>query len=172
VAIGYDRPGQSIVLRSGPNRREALGALTFDHLWARSGRWGMLALPPGRLPATATAGSYLAAATALERVSPEAAASAYDTAVTAWPGHRLGWLGRGNARASAGDARGAERAFRQALARFPDDADAWNNLATTLAELGRTAQAREAVSRAIELGGPREARYRQTRAQLETAAGR
>jgi Flp pilus assembly protein TadD len=47
-------------------------------------------------------------------------------------------------------------------ARHPASADAWNNLAQTLLELGRRDDAREAARRAVALGGPRVRTYRET----------
>jgi len=54
-------------------------------------------------------------------------------------------LNRGIAALRAGDAAGAERALRQALAIDPDDAVVLNNLAVTCAQLGRTDES-EAIS--------------------------
>ena len=42
----------------------------------------------------------------------------------------------------------------------PNFADAWNNLAQVQLELGQRPQAAKAIARAVALGGPREARYR------------
>ena len=50
----------------------------------------------------------------------------------------------------------------EAVERHPDFADAWNNLANALDSQGEDAAAREAAQRAIALGGPRLAVYRET----------
>ena len=69
VAIGYNLDAREIVLRSGVTRRLPMTLDTFEHTWARSGRWAMLALPPERLPATATESSYqIGRASCRERV--------------------------------------------------------------------------------------------------------
>lgn len=57
---------------------------------------------------------------------------------------------------------GAEAAYREATIRHPGAADAWNNLAQALLELGRGDEALVAAQRAVDIGGPRLAQYRAT----------
>jgi hypothetical protein len=71
VAIGYDLDRGTIVLRSGAEQRQVLPLTTFEHLWARSGYWGLLALPPDQLPAHANETRYVAAAVALETTAQQ-----------------------------------------------------------------------------------------------------
>ena len=54
VVVGYDLEREEIILRSGLERRQALSLTTFEHTWESAGYWAMLALPPGRMPRTAT----------------------------------------------------------------------------------------------------------------------
>jgi tetratricopeptide (TPR) repeat protein len=169
VAVGYDLPAEQIVLRSGRTRREVMTLSTFEHTWARSGRWAMLALPPDRLPATADAGRYVEAAVALERVNAAAARRAYRTALARWPDNLVAAIGEGNTSYAAGDLPGAAAAYRAATVAHPESADAWNNLAQVLGELHRPAEARAAALRAVELGGPRMAQYQETLRSLGDA---
>ena len=162
VAIGYDLTAREIVLRSGTTRRLAMALDTFEHTWARGGHWAMLALPPERLPATASEAAYLAAAAALERVVPAAARRAYETALTRWPQSAAARLGEGNAAYAMRDLEGAAAAYVRATQEHPEAADAWNNLAQALHELGRREAALAAARRAIALGGPRQGAYRET----------
>ncbi|HEX7250981.1 MAG TPA: PA2778 family cysteine peptidase [Burkholderiales bacterium] len=162
VAIGYDLDAREIVLRSGTTRRLAMSLDTFERTWARSGRWAMLALPPERLPATANESSYLAAAVALERVAPAAARRAYETALERWPHSLAARLGQGNASYAMRDLAGAAAAYLRATQEHPEAADAWNNLAQALHELGSRDAALAAARRAVSLGGPRQSAYRET----------
>jgi ABC-type bacteriocin/lantibiotic exporter with double-glycine peptidase domain len=52
VVIGYDLDRGNIILRSGTTERLVMPMSTFEHTWARGGHWAMVALAPGRLPAS------------------------------------------------------------------------------------------------------------------------
>jgi tetratricopeptide (TPR) repeat protein len=162
VAVGYDLETRVLVLRSGTTRRLEMPLETFERTWARAERWAMLALPPGRMPATASEAAYLAAAAALERVTPQAAAHAYEAALGRWPASAAARIGQGNAAYAAGDLEGAAAAYARATQDHPGAADAWNNLAQALHELGRRDAALAAARRAVEIGGPRAQAYRET----------
>lgn len=169
VVIGYDLARGAVVLHSGTTARLAMPLDVFERTWARSGHWAMVATAPDALPATADAVALLAAATALERVDVRAAARAY-AALTGRAAVAYGaWFGLGNARHALADIDGAARAFEQAARLDPQAADAWNNLALTQLALGRHAEARASAQRAVALGGPRAARYRETLDAVERA---
>ena len=167
VVVGYDLPGQTIVLHSGRQERMAMSLPTFERTWARSQHWAMVALPPTQLPAQAQAMPWLQSAAAMERVQPEAAGQAYATAVKAWPAEPAAWLGQGNAHYAQGQLAQAGDAFEAATRLAPDFADAWNNLAQVRAEQKRWGEAAQAIERAVAVGGPRLARYRQLQLLIE-----
>ncbi|MDA8108015.1 MAG: PA2778 family cysteine peptidase [Betaproteobacteria bacterium] len=169
VVIGYDRLNDEVILRSGTERRQMMSLTVFEHTWARSGHWAMVALPPGKLPVGAEEDAYVQAAIDLERVDPAAARRAYAGALERWPHDLLARLGLGNTAYAARDLPDAEAAYRRAIADRPDSADAWNNLAQTLLERGQRAQALAAAERAVELGGPRVGEYRATLEEIEAA---
>jgi tetratricopeptide (TPR) repeat protein len=162
VVVGYDLPGEEIILRSGTTRRLTMALDSFERSWARGQHWAMLTLPPGRLPATASEDRYLASAAALERVAPAAARRAYATALERWPDNLVARIGLGNAAYALRDFSGAEAAYREATRRHPQSADAWNNLAQALLELARRDEARAAARHAVDIGGPRLAQYQAT----------
>ncbi|ANQ83617.1 hypothetical protein dqs_0541 [Azoarcus olearius] len=168
AAVGYDLDASRIVLRSGRERRLEMTLDDFDRSWAKAGRWAFVALPPDRLPASAREADYVAAAVALERVAPDAAATAYLTALQAWPANLIARIGHGNAAYRQGDLPAAERAFRQATLDHPEAGDAWNNLAQVLYERGERAAARAAAERAVAIGGARLPIYQRT---LDLIAG-
>jgi tetratricopeptide (TPR) repeat protein len=157
VAIGYDLNAQQIVLRSGTERRLEMPLSTFERTWQRGGYWAMLALPPGRFPASVGSAEYLNAVTKLERAGPpESAQTAYQRALERWPDQFTALMGAGNTAYGAGDFEGAERAFRRATVVYPRSAAAHNNLAQTLADLDRYDEALTEARLAVGLGGPLE----------------
>ena len=136
VVIGYDRPRQRVVLRSGTDERLEQRAAVFEATWARGGRWAIVMLDPGQLPARPELGRYMRAAAELERQPGRAAEAAYRAAAGQWPAAPLPALGLGNVAAAAGDWREAERWFRRAWEADPGSAAALNNRAEALRRLG------------------------------------
>ena len=157
VAVGYDLKERQIVLRSGTERRLEMPLSTFERTWQRGGYWAMLALPPGRFPASVGSAEYLSAVTKLEKAGPpESAQAAYQRALERWPDQFTALMGAGNTAYRAGDFEGAERAFRRATLVHPRSAAAHNNLAQTLADLDRYEEALAEARLAVGLGGPLE----------------
>lgn len=155
VVIGYDLEQDEIILRSGTTERLAVPLSTFDRTWERRSRWGMVTLPPGRLPATAGETAVVDALLAFEKTGDAARArKAYASALQRWPHNLALQLGLGNTAYAAGDRGAAAAAFRQAAQEHPENAPAFINLATVLLELGDVKQARQAAEHAIALGGP------------------
>jgi tetratricopeptide (TPR) repeat protein len=155
LAIGYDLEGDDIILRSGRTERQVLSLSTFERTWARSGNWGMVALPAGSLPVTADEQMMVSALVAFEKGNDALRArAAYQAALRRWPRNIALQMGSGNTAYAAGDRAAAVAAFRQATQDHPESAPAFNNLASVLAELGQFEQGRQAVENAIRLDGP------------------
>jgi hypothetical protein len=68
VVIGYSADAGEMILRSGMDRRRITRAKLFARTWQRSGNWGMIALRPGELPASAEPARYLRAVAAVESI--------------------------------------------------------------------------------------------------------
>lgn len=167
VVVGFDLAREEVVLRSGRERRRIVPLRVFERTWRRADYWAMVALPPGVLPRTAEELPYLQAVVALERMQRwEEARKAYRAALERWPASLGAQLGLGNAAYALGDRPGAERAYRAAASRHPDAGIAFNNLAQVLADLGRFAEAEEAIARALALGGPHASVFRETAAEI------
>jgi len=162
VVVGYDRVSGELVLRSGKQMRLVDTQRAFERSWDKADRWAFVALSPGQLPATAQEDKYVLAAAALERVSPQAASTAYALALVNWPHNLAARIGLGNIAYGAHDLVEAQTQYRLATEEHADSADAWNNLAQVLHELGQDAQALAAVQRAIAIGGARSEFYRAT----------
>ncbi len=155
VAIGYDLDSGDVILRSGTTERQILPLSTFEHTWARSDYWGMVALPPERLPATADEQTAVSATVAFEKAADAVQArKAYYAALQRWPHNLTLQMGYGNTAYAAGDRVAAATAFRRAAQEHPDSAPAFNNLATVLTELRQFDLARQAAEKAAALGGP------------------
>ena len=171
VVIGYDLDLAQIILRSGPEQRQILPMRTFEYTWARSGYWAMVAMPPGNIPETAEPDSFIAAVSALEKISgPGKVQSTYIAALKRWPGNLSAQIGAGNAAYQLHDLVQAEADFRQATLDHPDSVAALNNLAQTLSDLGRSDEALQAAHRAVSLGGPLAQTAQETLAEIERAS--
>lgn len=154
VVIGYDLEKKQILLHSGARANRAMALGLFEFLWIDGKRWSMVALAPGRLPASAREASYATAAAALEKAGRIAEAHrAYQAMLERWPANLVGLMGMGNTDYALGRLAQAETAFRNAAARHPLAAAAFNNLAQTLADQGKLEAALEAAHEAVRLGG-------------------
>lgn len=155
VVIGYDLERGELIRRSGDQRRQTMPFYVFEYVWKSDGRWAMVALPPGRIPATATETRYARAVSALEQAGDARNARiAYRAMLERWPRSLAAWIGAGNTAYALGDLDAAEHAFRQAAQFHPDSPAAHNNLAHVLAERGRLEEALASAERAVSLGGP------------------
>lgn len=155
VVVGFDRDRREILLHSGTTARQGMPLSIFEHTWARSDHWAFRASLPSQLPVTAQPGTWASAVASLERVDVLAAEVAYTTALVAWPAHRISLFGLGNTAYAQGRREDAARAFEATIEAHPDFADAWNNLAQVLLDLGRFDAAHQAALKAVALGGPR-----------------
>ena len=154
VVIGYDLETKQILLHSGTNARRAMAIGLFEFLWIDGRHWGMVALAPERLPASAREASYATAAAALEQAGRIAESHrAYEALLERWPANLVGLMGLGNTAYALGRTAEAESAFRTATTAHPLAAAAFNNLAQTLADQGKLEAALEAAHRAVSLGG-------------------
>ena len=155
VAVGYDYGIGDLILRSGTSEREQLNFAVHEFVWMRSGYWAMVALPPDRIPVTATEGRWLSAITALEGAGgARPAATAYATFLKRWPANLNAAIGLANAHHTLGELAQAEAVLREAARREPDSVIVLNNLAQTLADLGRDEEALPFAERAAAAGGP------------------
>lgn len=163
VAIGFDQGLGEVILHSGVNPNEHLSSRVFLNIWERGEYWGLLVLPPDRLPAGVTEEAWLEAVAGLERAEQwREAAIGYDTALKRWKQSFGAWMGLGNSRYGLRDHAGAAKAFRRATLLQPESGMAFNNLAHVLSEQGKRKEALAAAQRAVELGGPLLDSFRQT----------
>jgi tetratricopeptide (TPR) repeat protein len=148
VVVGYDYPAGELYLRSGQKEREATPFTILEYTWKKSNYWAMVALPPGKIPVTATEENYLPSVAALERVDKKAALVAYAAALERWPDSLGASVGLSNQQHAAGQLKEAEAVLRRAATRHPDSVVVLNNLAQTLSDQGRNAEALTFIERA------------------------
>ena len=174
VVVGFDADDDSLILRSGTDRRKEMSAAGFDRSWRLAGRWAVAVVAPAAPPSSAQLHGWLQAASAFEELGrPDLAADAYGAAARRWPQEPLPWQALANARYARRDLAGAEDALRQAHALKPA-ASTLNNLAQVLLERGCPKTARGALTQAASLEateGERQALER-TRRQVEAHRGR
>jgi hypothetical protein len=172
VIVGYDAARNDIVLRSGSRRRLLMSWPRFLRSWERGGRWSVVVLQPGELPASAEPAAYLEACAGLEAAGmPDAAAAAYAAAAARWPENALVQLGLGNAAYARGDLLTAVAAYARGASLAPTSAPLHNNLAQALLDAGCHQHAAGHARRALRLaaGGSFEAAARDTLDQAERA---
>lgn len=170
VVIGYDLSRREILLRSGPNVREKMAITTFEHTWARSNYWGMLALTPGQLPVDADPAPVAGALAALEKYAkPERMLQAYLRALERWPQQVVLQMGAGNSAHQAGDLSQAETIFRSMADQHPHNAAALNNLAAVLQAQDRLDEALPIAERASGIAGPWQVQAQATRDAIRKA---
>ena len=92
MVVGYDLPASEIIFHSGNIQYDRLSFRVFENIWTRSKQWGVLVLPPTRLPAVATEKDWLEAVIGLERAAQwSAALTAYEAALSSWPDSYAIW---------------------------------------------------------------------------------
>lgn len=152
VVVGYDFAERVFILRSGVNARVSRSFAVFEKTWQRADHWALAVVSVGSIPVTASADAYLDAVIGMEQVGRiESANQAYSTALRRWPENLLASTGLGNTFYAMGKFVDAEAAYRSALMIDPQKAEVWNNLAYTLAQLGRHESSIDAIGRALEL---------------------
>lgn len=152
VVVGFDGGNGTVILRSGVTERLQMPADKFVRSWALAEYWGLSILRTDELPAGLDAGRYVQAAAGLEAAARHTAAlQAYRTALAFWPQEPTAALGVGNALYRLGDLAGAERAYRELIARHPRHAVGHNNLAQVLLDRGDPAAALRQIQAARAL---------------------
>ena len=170
VVVGADAQRNRVRLNSGDKWSVEMPAPKFLRTWDWGGRWALVALKPGELPAAADAPAYLAAVADFEAVAGAAtAAPAYAAARRRWPREPRVYLALGNQAYAAGQRLQAAQLFREGLALAPGDPVLSNNYAAAAGELGCRTQALQALDAARDEGASWRPQLVQTRAEVLAA---
>jgi tetratricopeptide (TPR) repeat protein len=168
VAVGYDYYWGKLYLRSGENKRQVMPFVLNELVWMRSGYGAMVALPPERIPATADEARWLSAVAAVERAGDtRTARTAYETFLKRWPANVNAAVGLANTHHAMGELKAAEAVLRNAARENPESVIVLNNLAQTLSDQGRDAEALPVIERAVALGGPFAASVEDTKKAIQ-----
>ena len=169
VVIGYDFDADEIILHSGITNQKRTALRTFENTWARGDHWGLLVLPPDRLPVTAKEKPWLSAVVGLEKARQwPAAVQGYRTAKHRWPQSFAAHIGLSNSYYALGDLSSAAAVLEETTAQFPQEGVAFNNLAQVLWEQGKKSEALAAARRAVALGGPHAAQFQKTLDEIQS----
>ncbi len=154
VVVGINGMDDTVVLRSGIDKRRLTPINLFLRTWARGDFWAMTVLRPGELPATVDRQRYLATVADLEQVGMlKEAEIAWHAALKQWPDDTLARFGLGNTLLSLNRPDEAERVYRELIAHRPDLVAARNNLAMALHRQGQHTEALIEIERALEQSG-------------------
>lgn len=164
VVNGFDYSTGSLFLRSGTKARQEMPFTAFEREWMKSGYWAMVVSPPDRIPVTATEDRWMSAVLAMARAGDaEAATKAYGAALKRWPDNLAAAIGLANQHHSRGALADAATVLRAALQRHPQSVIVRNNLAQTLSDQGRHAEALAQIDKASDPQSPFAADVRATR---------
>ena len=154
VAIGYDLPSETLILRSGEIERHTMSFSRFDATWARTERWGFVVAEPGTLPTGITARNALEALSAYEEAhGPRATLSSWQAFVKRHPTNAMGQFALGNALYADQQPGNARKAFERATELDESMGAAWLNLGLLLLQSDAPEDAREALTHAASLDG-------------------
>lgn len=171
VVIGLDLERDEVILRSGTFERHVMSARRFLGTWIRAKNWGMVVALPQNPPAFVSVKGWVEAVNGLETTGQVATAQlAYTAAAQRWPDQAEVWLALGNSHYAAGNKREAVRAYEQAV-KISAPAEAYNNLAHTLAELGCAQEARGLIAEGLQRAAdsPWLPRLQKTAAEIQQA---
>lgn len=147
---GYDARAQTVLMHFGNIPNEAVPIATFTKLWERSNNWGVVLLPPGQLPASASPKKFLQAAYDLEKIGMiNEAITAYESALTRWPDDIPTLFALGNAYYKLHHIGKAEEIYRYILLIDYKYPFALNNLADILCHTNRSDEALKLLNRVV-----------------------
>jgi hypothetical protein len=149
VVVGADAGAETLVLRSGTARRRVEPAKDFLRRWDLAGRWGVVTLGPGRLPANPDWAAFLKGAADLEDTGhPQVAAAAYEAALGVDPDLAAARFGLANVRYGEGRLGEAADLYGALAGEAAYAVPALNNLANLRADQGCLTAARTALAQA------------------------
>lgn len=147
---GYDEGKHTILMHFSDRPNEKLPIATFAALWKRSANWGVVLLPPGQLPASASAKTFLRSAYDLEKTGmTDEAIIAYQSALLRWPKDIDIHFALANAYYHSHQLTKAEQSYRKLLSLEPAHPLALNNLADLLCRTGRSNDALRVIRKAV-----------------------
>lgn len=154
VAIGFDLPNETLILRSGEIERHTMSFSRFDATWARTQRWGFVVAEPGTLPEGVSAHNALEAISAYEELhGPQATLSSWQALAERFPENAMAQFAMGNALYANEQSEEARLAFQAATELNPAMGAAWLNVGILLLQQNEQTEARLALTQAAAIEG-------------------
>jgi tetratricopeptide (TPR) repeat protein len=151
VVVGFDDETDSVILRSGTEKRHLERTARFVRSWRRANGWALIVVRAGELPATARSEPYLHALLDAEKyLAPPDIARAYESAIGRWPEDEMIMFAAATRKLQEASWQEAEEMYRELLARQPNHAAARNNLASVLLAREQYDAALREAERALE----------------------
>lgn len=135
---GYDEKRREILTHFSDQPNEPIAVETFAELWKRSEYWGVVLLPPGEIPASASSKKFLRSVYELEKIGMvDEAIQSYKSALKRWPEESDIYFILANSYYRVHRLSEAEKSYRRFLLSNPSHPLALNNLAILLSKTGR-----------------------------------
>lgn len=164
---GYDAKNKIIFMHFSDQPNEAIPLATFATLWERSNNWGVVLLPPNKLPASVSYKTFMRAAYALEKTGmKDDAITAYKSALSRWPKDITILFALANAYYHSYQLRYAEQSYRKIISLKPNHPLALNNLANLLCRTGRSKEALTLLKKAVTKDEKKQAIIDSTRKEI------
>lgn len=147
---GYNKKDQTVLMHFSNRPNEPMNIATFKRLWKRSGNWGVVLLPPGYLPASASSKAFLRSVYDLEKTGMrDNAIIAYKSALQRWPNDIDILFALANAYYHSNKFTAAEKYYRKLLSIEPLYPLALNNLSDLLCHTGKRNEAMAIIKKAV-----------------------
>lgn len=168
VLVGFDLPGEAVILRSGTTLRQVMPMKTFEHTWRRSDYWGVVIVgPEGPVPEHTVLSEWMQEAFGLELAGKATdALTAFSLAAKHWSDAPAPLISAANILIEQNQLQGAEDNLWAAVKRQPENPVALNNLAHVLMLQGKLEAAEANALKAVEYGGQTEIIARETLATI------
>jgi tetratricopeptide (TPR) repeat protein len=173
VVVGYNLPGNKLILRSGTHKRYVMDMSVFERTWQRVDHWAVVVLKPGELPVNGKPQRFLQSLSDFEHTNGQQRAEpAYRAALSRWPNHPLLATAYANILYQQKNIEQSKNILLRLLKTHPDNAPAHNNLAYILMEQGDLVLAEKHARLAIQNGGRYIENYDDTLAQILARQGK
>lgn len=164
---GYDETRRELLTHFSDQPNEPIGIETFTELWKRSEYWGVVLLPPGEIPSSATSKKFLRSVYELEKVGMvEESIRSYQSALVRWPEDSDIHFILGNSYYSVDRLSEAEASYRHFLLSNPSHPLALNNLALLLSKTGRKKEGLTLLDKAVSKDPEIQKMLRNTREEI------
>lgn len=146
---GYDAHSQKLLIHFGDEANEAVSLTTFESIWQRGQNWGVVLLPPGEVPASATPKKFIASVYELEKLGmAKEAVVFYEAALKRWPESVEVLFALGNAYYGLNEVPKAQEMYKKIVLIDATNPLALNNLADILFHEGKPEEALKLLNQA------------------------